>query len=176
MFLTRVYKEWRLLFWSLLFFVSLQLFFMAKGIENIPFFLYHMYSRDHQPMDSIPVYLVKTPGGYFDHKQLSNREEEILMNSVAYYVKLKQDGNTATQTIKDRFQKWVPAASYHYLLTHLSNDSTALTAFPQWWGNYLQSVCKNRLSAVSVVRSYVGATSPYMKSVTDSVIFTIQFN
>ena len=90
MFLKRVYAEWRLLFWCLLLLMTAQFFFMAKGIENVPFFLYHMFSKDHQPVDSTAVYLVKTRDGYLNHKQLSNREDEMLMNSAAYYYRLKQ--------------------------------------------------------------------------------------
>ena len=176
MFLTRVYKEWRLLFWGILLITSAQFFFMARGIENIPFFLYHMYSKDHQPMDSIGIFMVKTPLGYFDHKQLSNREEEMLMNSVSYYVNLKQSGKKDNETIKKRFYKIMPASWYNYLLVHLTNDSIAISSFPQWWGNYLRSISDIRKTTVSVVRSDIFSTMPYKKSTTDSVIFTIKLN
>jgi len=38
LFLQKIYKEWRLLFWAVLFFIAVQCFFMYKGISTIPFF------------------------------------------------------------------------------------------------------------------------------------------
>ena len=174
MFVTRVYKEWRLLFWALVLFMAAQAFFMARGIENVPFFLYHMYSKDHRPTDSIGVYLIKGPYGlYLNHKQLSNREEEMLMNAIDYYVKLKQSGKNINETIEKRFRGRTSVAVYDYLQKQLTNDDAALTAFPQWWANYLHSVINNDAYYVSVVKSYVYALPPYNKSISDSLIFTV---
>lgn len=174
MLLTRIYKEWRLLFWALLLFMAAQLFFMAKGIENVPFFLYHMYSKAHQPVDSIAVYLVKGPYGlYLNHKQFSNREEEMLMNSIGYYVNLKKAGKQALATVEQRLRGRLPAAGYDYMLAHLTNDDAAIAAFPLWWARYFQSVTDNNIDYVSVVRSYVYASPPYNKSLTDSLVFTV---
>ena len=173
MFLKRVYKEWRLLFWCLLLLMAAQFFFMAKGIENVPFFLYHMFSKDHQPVDSTAVYLVKTRDGYLNHKQLSNREDEMLMNSVAYYCRLKQNGDGTAESVKDRFKNKVPASVYDYMDKHLVNDSISMSAFPKWWGAYLSSVIKNDYDVVALVRSFVYTKPPYNKSVSDSVIFYV---
>ena len=162
------------MFWAVVLFMTAQVFFMAKAIENIPFFLYHMYSKQHQPMDSIGVYLVKTPQGYFNHKQLSNREEEILMNSVSYYVNLKQRGDGIIQSIDKRFKRIVPPAVFNYFIEHLYNDSTALERFPQWWASYFRSVAGDGNDSVSVIRSYVYPKEPYAKSIHDSLVFTVK--
>ncbi|MBK7434979.1 MAG: hypothetical protein IPI66_14555 [Chitinophagaceae bacterium] len=104
MFLKRLYTGWRPLFWLLLLLLLAQSFFMYKGIQNLPFFLYHMYSKEHRPQDSIPVYLLKTPYGYLDHKQLSNREEELFLNTVAYYQNLQRDGDGTAEAV-EKIQK-----------------------------------------------------------------------
>ncbi len=147
---------------------------MAKAIENIPFFLYHMYSQEHRSKDSTPVYLIKTPLGYFNHKKLSAREQEVLTNSVSYYVNLKHDGDGINESIKKRFGKFVTGSGYTYLEKHLSNDSSSMAKFPEWWGKYFRSVTKDDLDSVSVVKSYVYSVSPYNKAATDSLIFTIK--
>ncbi|HMK02980.1 MAG TPA: hypothetical protein VK489_02265 [Ferruginibacter sp.] len=169
-----MYKEWRLMFWLLLLFVVGQFFFMAKGIQNVPFFLYYMYSQKHPPKDSIAVYLIKTSTGYYDHKKLSSREQELLMNSVGYYVNLKRDGDGINETIKKRFGKITGKGGLSYLQEQLVNDSSALLQFPEWWGRYFQTVVKNKFDSVSVVRSYVSTAPPYNKSATDSLVFTIK--
>jgi hypothetical protein len=151
-----------------------QLFFMAKGIQNVPFFLYHMYSRDHQPVDSTAVYLIKTPDGYFNHKKCSNREQEMLMNPVSYYVSLKQNGDGINESIKKRFSKFVSATGYENLQGQLSNDSVSISKFPAWWGRYFQAVSKTNYDSVSVVKSYVYSKTPYHKAKTDSIIFTLK--
>jgi hypothetical protein len=173
MLLTRLYKEWRLMFWLVLLLAGAQVFFMAKGIENLPFFLYHMYSRNETPADSVGIYLIRGPMDlYLNHKQLSNREEELLMNSVAYYVNLKK-GKDINATVEKRFARKLPAPLYDYLLQHLTNDAAALTAFPQWWADYFNAVSNNNAFYVSVVKTYVYASPPFKKSVTDSVVFTL---
>ena len=172
MLLKKIYREWRALFWGVLIFMLAQVFFMAEGIENIPFFLYHMYSKVHKPMDSIGVYLIKTPDGYFNVKQLSNREEELLMNSVSYYVNLKQSGDGIVQSIDKRFRSSASPGVYQYLRDHLYNDSTMLEEFPRWWSRYFRSVTGSR-GDVSVVRSYVYAKEPYAKSENDSLVFSV---
>jgi hypothetical protein len=162
------------LFWILVLFMAGQLFFMAKAIENVPFFLYHMYSRDQHGVDSTAVYLVKTPDGYFNHEKLSNREEEMLMNSVSYYVKLKQNGDGINESVKKRFGNIIKGTGYDNLLQQLSNDSSSLSRFPQWWSKYFQAVSKNKYDSVAVIKSYVYSGWPYHKSATDSLIFTVK--
>jgi hypothetical protein len=142
---------------------------MAKAIENVPFFLYHMYSRDQQHVDSTAVYLVKTPDGYFNHKKLSAREQEMLMNTVSFYVKLKQNGDGINETINARFGK-----GQDHLVRQLANDSSDLAAFPKWWSKYFRRVSNKKYDSVSVIKSYVYSAWPYKKSTTDSLLFTVK--
>lgn len=163
-----------MLFWILMLFIAGQVFFMIKGIENIPFFLYNMYGQDHPAKDSNVVFLVKTNEGYFNHKNLSNREQELLLNSVSYYVNLKHDGDGITQSIQKRFANKINATGLDNLTNRLSNGSKALTDFPQWWGRYFQSVSKNKYNSVSVIKSYIYADKAHTKSDYDSLIFSIK--
>lgn len=144
---------------------------MYKGIQNLPFFLYHMYSKEHRPQDSIPVYLLKTPYGYLDHKQLSNREEELFLNTVAYYQNLQRDGDGTAEAVEKRFKKRVSSAAYEWFNHHLINDSFSLKQFPHWWGRYARSVLGENIPGISLVRSYVYSKPPFMKSPVDSILF-----
>lgn len=154
--------------------VTAQVFFMAKGIENIPFFLYHMYSQPHPYKDSVPVYMVRTNEGYFDHKKLSNREQELLMNSISYYVNLKRDGDGTIGTVESRFGSSLSRASIRYLQKHLGNDSTALVRFTGYWTRYFNAVSNHQYSSAAVYRSYVCPYPPYRLSANDSLIFSVK--
>lgn len=171
--LKKIYTQWRLAFWAVLLFIVAQAFFMAKGVQNVPFFLYHMYGKKHPSRDSIGIYLVKTPDGYFNHKKLSNREQEILMNSVSYYVNLQHDGDGINASIKKRFEKIVSGKGYEYLQKHLANDSVEISNFPKWWSRYFSSVSNIHTGSVSVIKTYMYSKAPYNKSGNDSLIFTV---
>jgi hypothetical protein len=171
MFLQRLYKEWRLAFWLVLVFITAQVFFMAKAVETVPFFLYNMYSRDQRPVDSIPVTLIRTADGYLNHKELSGREEEMLMNPVGYYINLGRHGDGTASAVEKRFKGILPASLYTACYGRLVNDSSRMKAFPLWWRNYLSAVVDNRYEVVELVRSKVSAKAPYKKSPYDSLIF-----
>ena len=174
LFLKRVYKQWRTLFWVIIVLIAAQLFFMAKGIQNLPFFLYNMYSKVHPTVDSTAVYLVKTKDGYFNHKKLSNREQEILMNSIAYYVNLQRDGDGTIETARQRFSRIGYGNADSYFIKQLGNDSISLAAFPPRWGKYFSSVSNDKYDSATVVKTYVYSKQPYQRSATDSIVFTIK--
>lgn len=70
-----------------------------------------MYSQQHPPKDSSVAYLIKTNKGYFDHKKLNNREQEILMNTVIYYANLEKDGDGTAEAVESRFGAVAAATS-----------------------------------------------------------------
>lgn len=174
LFLKQIYRDWKPFFWMLLLLMGGQAFFMLKKIQNLPFFLYEMYSRDHQPRDSFAVYLIKTPDGYFNHKSLSGREQEMLMNSLAYYNNLQRDGDGVLITVEKRFRSRLPGSLYRYVQDQLGNDSLAMRQFPQWWGRYFNEVAGKHWDSVAVVRSFVYRKTPFPKSASDSVLFTVK--
>lgn len=140
----------------------------------MPFFLYDMYSRDHQPKDSIAVFLVKTPEGYFNHKKLSGREQEMLMNPLGYYDNLERDGDGTGQTIDNRFKGRVPDKLLSHMKNTLSNNIVRMEAFPAAWARYYKEVGDTRFDSVTVVKSYIYRQSPFKKSPIDSVMFTVK--
>lgn len=173
MYIKRLYREWRPAFWILLSMMASQVCFMYKGIENIPFFLYHMYSKKHLPQDSIAIQLLKSPYGYLDHHQFSNREAELLMNSAAYYAELQKKGDGTAEAVDTRFNNPITAGVYSYLCDKLINSDAKLAKYPDWWMSYFRSVTGNRYRQVQLVRSYVYASRPYRLSATDSLMINL---
>jgi len=176
MFLIKVYKQWKAFFWVIIIALLAQFFFMAKAIENIPFFLYHMYSYAHQPKDSIPVVLIKTSDGYLNPFELSGRESELLMNNILYYTKMKKNNwnDPLIPTVEKRFSKRVPANTLLYLQQGLVNDSIDFSGYTDWWLRYFKTVAKKSYDSATVVSGYVKYNRVLSKSPSDSIIFTAQ--
>jgi hypothetical protein len=175
MFLKKVYKEWQTLFWVVLVLILAQVFFMYKGIENVPFFLYHMYAQPHGHKDSATVLLVKTENGYISNKSFSNRQEELLFNSAGYWLSLKNSArDTILPVVESRFKNRVSDGMYARLQRQLSNSSTAIDSFPDWWSRCFYSIRSKTPGQAWLVQSRVSLNPPYLKSPQDSIIFTIR--
>ena len=172
MFLQKVYKEWRALFWCICIFLCCQLFFMYKGIENAPFFLYNMFSTVHSPKDSLPVLLIKKTGGYINPFKLSNREAEMLTNNVEYYQLLKKTNYTdvLSATIESRFKHRMSPSLYQFAFDGLSNDSASVNQYPVWWSSYFTPINNEAVDSVVLVTSYVQFLPQFFKSAKDSII------
>ncbi|CAN5684931.1 hypothetical protein BH11BAC3_BH11BAC3_17690 [soil metagenome] len=175
MYLQKVYNQWKLLFWVIVSAIFFQAFFMAKGIENIPFFLYHMFGSVQSSTDSVNIVLIKTPEGYFNTNKLSGREREMLMNNTNYFIEQKKQGfgDPLEQTVENRFKNRVNNTTYNYLQQSLLNDSTHLAAYPGWWQRYFERVQNKKFASVEIVSSYIYFNSSMYKSQTDSIVFTV---
>ncbi|MEO6233135.1 MAG: hypothetical protein ABJB11_06785 [Ferruginibacter sp.] len=175
MYLQIVYRQWKLLCWIIISAIFFQAFFMAKGIENMPFFLYHMFGSVQSSNDSINVILIKTSEGYFNTNQLSGREREMLMNNISYFIERKKQGfsDPLGQTVANRFKNRVSNTTYNYLQKSLLNDSAHLAAYPGWWKHYFDQVQNKKYASVEIVSTYIHFNSSMYKSQTDSVVFTV---
>jgi hypothetical protein len=174
MFVKRLYNGWRALFWIALVLILAQLFFMYKGIENVPFFLYHMYAQRHSHKDSATVLLVKTENGYISNKSFSNRQEELLFNAAGYWLSLKNSArDTILPVVESRFKSRVPANMYAGLERQLCNGNAAIDSFPAWWSRYFYGIRPKTPGKAWLVQSRVSLNPPYLKSPADSILFII---
>jgi hypothetical protein len=177
MFFNQLYRNWRPFFWIVVVWVGAQFFFMFKGIENAPFFIYSMFSTPHPERAAYPVVFIRSENGYIDPFQFSNRQAELLLNNVPFYARMRQNGYTddINVTIEKRFAARVSPETLQALYTRLSNDSTRVQAFPGWWGRYFGSIAPKGIGQVSLVESSVRfPPSNFEKSPDDSLIFTFK--
>ena len=163
------------MFWAIMFFIAAQVFFIYKGIQNVPFFLYHMFATAHPLKDSAEVILIKTKTGYISPFDESNREAEMLINNAPYYSLLKQNGynDGINETIERRFKNKLPSSAYKFVFSGLSNDSAAVNKYPQWWAAYFKSVYDLQDDSVALVKSSIYYNPVIRKSPFDSVIFSV---
>lgn len=157
MFLTKVYREWKLFFYVIIVFIAGQAFFMFKGIENVPFFLYHMFSTPHAPADSVHVLLVNTPHGYFNTNKLSGREREMLLNSANYYDESKQRNfqDPLVMTVRKRIAPIADSTELAQMEKKLVNQPAAFDEFPAWWLRYFNSIQGQRFDSVQVISTFI---------------------
>ena len=139
MFFKRVYQQSRILFFVILTAAFGQLFFMWKGVENVPFFLYHMFGFAHERQENYPVLIVRYGNLTLSPYQLSNRDAELIFNSVDRYLTLREQGDYLEPLVDKRFQHpwltaWKPVAQERLL-----NDTQDIAAFPTWWATRLRS-------------------------------------
>lgn len=160
------------MFWTVIALLALQSFFMAKGIENVPFFLYHMFSDDHEPKQQYAVKAIKIGDVYYDHNQLSNREYELLIGSADWYLALKEKGDPLKQTIQRR-TAGLGEKTYQYFIRQLTNDSLALNKFPAWWADYFYLVTGIREREISLVTYQVTYNPKVSRMSADSILFTV---
>ena len=157
MYLSKVYSQWKLFFWAIVIFMAGQFFFMYKGIQNIPFFLYHMFSTTHSPADSVQVFLVKTPKGYFNTNKLSGREREMLLNNLGYYLAGKAAAfkDPLEPTVHHRFASVLPEQHRQFISEGLLNSSEAISSFPAWWQRYFDQIQNTHADSIQVVSAFV---------------------
>jgi hypothetical protein len=139
MFLKQLYQQARVLFFVVCFAVLGQLFFMWKGVENVPFFLYHMFGFAHERKQSYPVLLVRYGSTDLSPYSMSNRDAELIFNSMDRYLQLREQGDYLRAVVERRWsaswlQAWLPLAQQRLL-----NDSADVAAFPNWWAARLRS-------------------------------------
>ena len=148
---------------------------MFKGIENAPFFIYSMFSTIHQNKDSLPVVLIKTSEGYYNHTKLSNREAEMLLNNADFFSILNraQSQDPIKTVIDRRFSGNSMVQWRNYANSQLSNNATSLARYPEWWKKYFTSISNENDGNIELVLSHVYFNSGYKKSPFDSVLFTI---
>ena len=178
MFLQKVYKEWRLFFWVLVCFITCQLYFIYKGIENAPFFVYGMFAGVYPEKDSFNVLLIKTDKGLVSPFKLSNREAEMLTNNIPAYQQLKNNGGDSglNKTIYKRFNSFLSPQNYQFVFNGLSNNSSAVNNYPDWWSKYFQSASKEKFDTVSVIKSTVSYLPTFKKSTLEVIVFTVHPN
>jgi hypothetical protein len=170
MFLRLLYQKWKTLFWILVVMMGLQAFFMFKGVETVPFFLYSLYSLPLTPADTTAKTVILINGKAFEADRLTSREQETLMASFSYYQYLRQHGFLATDpaTIEKRLSGKLPRSWYPAAYHKLTNSSVNDTLFLHWWVKYLSRVSAEKIDSVSMFQTHI-AWKPQYHPLNDTI-------
>lgn len=138
-YLIRVWKQNKILFAFILFFIFLQSFFIIKRVQNFPFFIFDMYSRPIDKPETFTLFIVNDEQ-LLDYTKLTNIEEAKLLSHIkTYQANLHSFPNFVHQQVLDnRCKNKLSNHHYQFIKDGLSNDSTFKMFFPSWLnGNYL---------------------------------------
>lgn len=137
-YLIKVWEESKALFIFLFIFIFFQFFFIAKRIQNFPFFIFDMYSRPIEKPSSFTIYEIKINGKTLDYTTLTNTKENVLLNSIYTYENAKQvfPKSTNEAVIEHRFKNKISASSYQFIKNGLTNNQAAIDEFDNWLNRY----------------------------------------
>ena len=158
------------MFYFVMVFICVQAFIMYKRVETIPFFIFDLYSGKAHLSDTGYYDRYYLNGKYFDTRKLSSREQETLLGSYDYYLKLKANGffATDTMTIHNRFYGRVPNQLYNTIFDRLTNKEVNDSNYLNWWRRYFIQVSNQRVDSIVKITSRIDY-KPDFKVMNDTV-------
>ena len=170
MFLMHLYKKWKPMFYFLLVFICIQSFILYKRVETIPFFIFDLYSGKAHLPDTGYYDRYYLNGKYFDTRKLSSREQETLLGSYDYFLKLKANGfyATDTMTIHKRLYGRVSDHLYKTIFDRLTNNQVNDSIYLYWWRKYFEQVSHQHIDSIVKITSSI-YYKPDFKVLTDTV-------
>lgn len=154
-------------------FIIGQAFFMFKGIQNAPFFLYHMFSTRHAAQSSYRILVVKTEKGIFNYKTLSNREYELIVGSAEFYAALHKSGDPAEKIVEKRFGG-IDTTMFIWANRLLVNDTVAITSYPLWWARYFSEITGHRYQSAMLFYTDIVYSSSLVKNTPSDTLFIVK--
>lgn len=175
MFLKKLYHQWPKMFYVVLLFITAQAFFMYKGVETVPFFLFSMYAVKLPPSNTTYSITVYVNGKKAIADNIISRESETLMGSFDYYMSLKNRHFLATDsaTIAKRFKGRLPEKLYNMIYNRLTNNTVNDSLYLNWWGKYLSQVLHKKVDSFALVGSSL-LLKPRLRLLKDS-IFIVRY-
>lgn len=140
LFLIKLFKKSKLLFFSTVIFIVFQAFFTIRGIETFPFLNYGMYSELNQFPDTILI--VNLINKKKESKQKIDIEKNRLLNFIIY----KKNGDPLEDVYIKRFDFIKNSKMYKVLFKRIINTSYEMKSYkhvPFIESEILEYVIKN---------------------------------
>lgn len=137
-----------------------QLFFMYKGVENTPFFLYGMYSAKQFPQEEYAISIIEIDGKEFNYEKLPHANREMIVASLERYRSLEQRNfqDTVKQTIEKRFGG---SDNFQSIAHRLVNDSTDGIPYQHWLNKYLEQTTGDKINSLKVFTGHFSYRSQF---------------
>jgi hypothetical protein len=147
MFLKKVYKKNRLLFWGMAAFATCQLFINYKvGLTATPFLHYGMYSSPFLPYKSINVWELEINGKKQTLSGYHPRIVEQILEPVKVYLEQAYSNSLYDSHIK-HFLKLLPLDSNSFT-SHVTKKE-----FSDWYKQHLTRITNKEVTTVKVFES-----------------------
>ena len=150
----KLYKRKRWLFFIVAAFCIGQGFFMVKGVETVPFFLFGMYS---EPNDGERVYhglMVEEDGQPLDLSALPGLQKDLILTPLYRFLELHevQFEDPIKPVVRKRFEERFSPNTYLLVRERLSNAPADREAFYQWFRRYLEATYGREMGIIRVYR------------------------
>lgn len=138
-YLIKVWKESKLLFIGIIIFIFFQFFFIAKRVQNFPFFIFDMYSRPIEKPTTFSIYEIKQNEQTINYTAFTNTKENVVLNTIKTYESAKQSFPYAINeaVIEHRFKNKISSLNYQFIRYGLINDKESIAKFDNWLNQYL---------------------------------------
>ena len=152
MYLRKVYSQNRFFFYLFLLFCLGQIFFIYKGVQNTPFFLYGMYSSKQFPSKQYTGYILEINGNRFNVDSLPAAEHEMIVSTIERYSSLQNSDfqDALIPVLVKRFQAHLSEKQFQLILSRLTNDSTDRIRYHQWLKRYLEFILQKKIYTMKV--------------------------
>ena len=150
----KLYKRRRWLFFVVAAFCLGQGFFMVKGVETVPFFLFGMYSEPNEGQRVYQGLMVEEDGQALDLSALPGLQKDLILTPLYRYVALHevQFEDPIKPAVRKRFEHRLSADTYLTFRERLSNAPADRERFHQWFRSYLESVYGRSMGVIRVYR------------------------
>ena len=137
-YLIKVWKESKPLFICIIAFIILQFFFIAKRVQNFPFFIFDMYSRPIEKPATFSLYRIEQFQDAINYTSFTNTKENIVLNTIKTYQLSKQSYPKAPNeaVIEHRFKNNVSCKNYQFIKDGLMNDIASIYSYQDWLSYY----------------------------------------
>ena len=141
LFLPRLFKRNKLLFYCAIFFILGQGFFTYKGVETIPFFNFGMYSEVYTLLEEHKVIAIYLDTTRIDKQPKSRFPLGLVIETLDYFQQLNERNfsDTILITINKRFKNRLSEDLLNKVIEQLANDSADKLAYQEWAFNFIKS-------------------------------------
>lgn len=139
LFLVKLWRNDKRLLFTALIFISGQTFFTYKGVETFPFLHWGMYSAPIKAQDTFSVVSFKIDKEQIRISDLTDGQKRMVEGSFNWYHKLLLNHyfDSTALVIHQRFFDKLSDERYKSVVATLTNDSSAVAAYPKWLFQYL---------------------------------------
>lgn len=167
LFLVRLFKINKPLFWGVILFILGQIYFTYKGVETFPFFNYGMYSARFEHQDTLTEYRIYINQELLNKKETKSINLSFIKNNIEYYDQLKnnQFHDLNEKTINDKVQNdWLKKT----LQQSIINNGNTIESFPNWLHSYLEKRTQQQINSLVVINEKHLITT--QKTINDTLI------
>lgn len=134
LFLARVYRKSKPLFWALVLFIIGQGFFTWKGVDTMPFYNWGMFSGRFPDKAQYEVLYINVDGRYVPLTRLPRTKLNVLEKAIRYYLLMEENGfrDGMDGVIESRFKVRLGDNAYHFVYHRLSNTGMRKRYFEGW--------------------------------------------